>query len=597
MGSASIEKEIMQRSMANKIETSVTFEEGRKALLTLTKEIEKKEVDWNEANTRFQFIDELLTKCLGWPKPRISVENYHDGKFTDYILGHTPSVILEAKKEGKHFELPANISGRLVQSLPSIMAVNEDAAKAIKQVSQYCNARGVEVATICNGIQLIAFLAIRIGQPPLEGNAVVFRDHKHMVGDFARLWQNLSPEGVGERRLHRLLTRGSNIPLPPKPSTYLQRFPIIRYQSDTQATLRAVAELLIEDIPNSEDIEEKFYRECYCETGALSRDSLLSRNILTARYAALFPEGEEKPKLKPASSRKKPLQLTADIMTEAISRRPIVLLGDVGVGKTSFIKQLMLLRASDEFRQSISIYIDLGSKAALATDLKKFVIDEIDRQLQSKYDVDTLSADFVRGVYDLDVKRFRNSIYGKAYEGNPEKYEEHVLKMLAEKVEDKPTHLKMSVEHISKARKRQVILILDNSDQRTAEIQQDSFIISQEFASQWNAVVFISVRPQTFFRSKRAGALSAYPHRVFTIAPPRPEVVIERRLKFALNIADGKVSPEKMRGITLNLQDVALFLKALLKSIEKNSQIREILANITGGNIRALIEFCGENNW
>jgi hypothetical protein len=36
---------------------------------------------------------------------------------------------------------------------------------------------------------------------------------------------------------------------------------------------------------------------------------------------------------------------------------------------------------------------------------------------------------------------------------------------------------------------------------------------------------------------------------------------------------------------------MAVFLKALLNSMEKNREIKEILANITGGNIRAVVEF------
>ena len=163
--------------------------------------------------------------------------------------------------------------------------------------------------------------------------------------------------------------------------------------------------------------------------------------------------------------------------------------------------------------------------------------------------------------------------------------------MLIRHLNEKPTHLRRSIEHISKARKRQVIIILDNSDQRPSDIQQAAFIVAQEFASDWNAMVFISVRPQTFVQSKRAGALSAYPHRVFTIAPPRPELVIEKRLKFALNVTEGKIEHKKMRRISIDLEGLSLFLKALLVSMEQNPEIRGILANITGGNIRAVIEF------
>ena len=178
--------------MIEKFEASVTLEQGRTALRSLAKEIEHKQVDWNEANTRFHFIDELLINCLGWPKSTISVEHFQGGEYTDYMLSDPTSVIWEAKKEGKYFELPANILGRPIQSLPSIMAVSEEAESAIKQVYQYCTNRGVEVAVVCNGRQLIAFLAIRIGQPPLEGNALVFRDHKHMVTDFG------APLRIGE---------------------------------------------------------------------------------------------------------------------------------------------------------------------------------------------------------------------------------------------------------------------------------------------------------------------------------------------------------------------------------------------------------------
>jgi hypothetical protein len=100
-------------------------------------------------------------------------------------------------------------------------------------------------------------------------------------------------------------------------------------------------------------------------------------------------------------------------------------------------------------------------------------------------------------------------------------------------INDKPEHLRRSVEHVARGRKRQIIIIIDNADQRALDVQQAAFIVSQEFSRNWNAVVFITARPQTFFQSKRAGALAAYPHKVFTILPPRPELVIEKRLIFA----------------------------------------------------------------
>ena len=84
-----------------------------------------------------------------------------------------------------------------------------------------------------------------------------------------------------------------------------------------------------------------------------------------------------------------------------------------------------------------------------------------------------------------------------------------------------------------------MILIIDNADQRNLETQQAAFVIAQTFAAQTEAAVFIAVRPRTFHHSRRAGAMSAYPQKVFSISPPRPERVLEKRLEFALRMSSG----------------------------------------------------------
>ena len=137
---------------------------------------------------------------------------------------------------------------------------------------------------------------------------------------------------------------------------------------------------------------------------------------------------------------------------------------------------------------------------------------------------------------------------------------------------------------MAKARKKQVIVALDNADQRDYKTQQEVFIIAQNLARDWHAAVFVTLWPQTFYQSKQTGALIAYPHRVFTIAPPRTDLVVDRRLNFALSMAQGKIHIESLKAIGLRLGNIALFLKALIFSLGKNQELVEFLANITGGN-------------
>lgn len=572
---------------------TVSIDEGLEALRRLRSDLASKPVDWNEADTRFHVIDRLLVECLGWPRDPKSfqLEKHADGDYSDYVLGSPAAAIWEAKRTGVYFDFPADIKDAITQPLKSLFIASPDAESAIRQVQKYCSASGVEVGIVCNGHQIAAFIAVRIGAPWISGQALIFKSLEHLEANFGAFWQCLSPDGIAEKRLISLLTRGSARAIPPKLSARLFRFPHTRYKTELQANLRALSELLLEDVVSTQPMRAQFLRDCYCETGALSRDALLSQEIIQARYAALFSPSEEAPRLEPAAGADEELPLSRQIMTEALARRPIVLLGDVGVGKTSFLEDLMYVRAEREFQTALTIYIDLGSKAALSLDIRKFVLADIERQLQAKYKVDLQEHNFVRGVYDLEIKRFRGSFKAKVYQTNKAKLDERLMSTLEELVNDQPEHLRRSIEHIALARKQQVIIILDNADQRKLEVQQEAFIIAQDFAKNWNALVFIAVRPQTFFQSKRSGALSAYPHKVLTILPPRPELVIEKRLVFALRIAEGRVPSEMLKGVRLNIGNMSEFLRALIYSLDKNRDLKEILANITGGNIRALVEF------
>lgn len=572
----------------------VTIAEGQAALSALIEKVVSKEVLLNEAETRAHIIDKIIKNCLGWPDDMLSfrVEVSHEGKYSDYELGHPKRAIWEAKKEGTTFELPADTESSILCDIKSIISLDEEADKAIRQVKGYCSDRGVEIAVATNGHQLIAFLASRgDGVAPLDGKCLRINSLNHLLKNFPRVWQLLSPEGIAQQHLHRFLRLGEDKALPEKLSRSLPTYPKYRYPSDLQSSLRALSELLLVDLIEQVDVEKRFYEECYCESGALSQHAMISKQMLSARYDALFNTNETSPKVTPMISKKgKKSEVSEHIMTEALALRPVVLLGDVGVGKTSFLKHLMYVRAAEEFRNSIFIYIDLGSKGALSSDLNDFVLSELERQLYEDYEVDIYEEGFIRGVYSRDIQRFGKSIYGSLKDTNPKEYDAEKRKMLARKTEDRDTHLKASIAFMSSLQQKQVVVSLDNADQRNYEIQQEAFIISQNLAKDWKLMVFISVRPQTFYSSKQSGVLTAYPNRVFTISPPRVDQVLQNRLVFALNMAEGTIPVQSLKGIEINLGNISIFIKALLNAIKNNEDIIEFLSNITGGNIRAAID-------
>lgn len=544
----------------------------------------------NEAETRFHFIDEFLVDCLGWPRDQIRVEQYENGEYTDYELGNPRLLIVEAKRDLVYFEIPVRPKSNLCISLSSLMALSAEAKSAIQQVQQYCAARGVRYAAISNGPQLIAFVANRVdGKSPLDGRALILDGFEQLYAQSPLVFQSLSPLGAASHKLLSYLDANGISGIPEKISTRLRNHPSFRYQSASRNNLRMIAELLLEDVARTDDLEKKFYKECYCESGPLAQDALVSKNLLKSRYAALFHPSEEAPSLVPVKARGS--SISSEILAESLSRRPIILIGDVGVGKTSFIKNLILVQAEAEFKNSIYVYLDMGVNSFLNGDLEKYVANEVVSQLHKNYKIDIHSADFVKNVYRDEIRRFEAGIYGQLKAENPALYQEKLLLTLEEKIRSTEQHLRESIKEISKNTRKQIIIIVDNVDQRDLEVQQKAFIIAQSIAQHWGAVVFLSVRPNTFHQSKRSGSLSAYPNKVFYIMPPRPEVVLEKRLVFALNIAEGRLPIESISSVSLNLESIGLFIKALLSSIKKNPSVAEFLSNITGGNVRSMIDF------
>jgi len=366
----------------------------------------------NEATTRLQLIDRLFFDCLGWAKETdIDAEQSQDGEYADYtFLAPRRIMIVEAKREGKYFEIPAG-EERLIVKIQTLCRDNHELESAIKQAMGYCQKRGVPIGIVANGRQVVAFLGNRNdGISPMEGRAMVFPSFAFMSAKSLHLWQALSRAGVEEKRLQNELLGDALAELPPKLATKIHGYPGIKARNIFQTDLQIIAELVIEDITRAPELEKAFLKDCYCESGALSQHSLVSKTILETRYAALFDHSIGGPALTPAKTKK---GVSPDLIANSLSRRPVLLIGDVGVGKTIFINHLIQIAAVETFTHALDFHLDLGFGATLSTSVRDFVLVELARQLEHKHGVDVLERNFVYGVYDLDLKKFAKGIYGE----------------------------------------------------------------------------------------------------------------------------------------------------------------------------------------
>lgn len=567
------------------------FETGQVAMSQLAVEEEQQTRDRNEATTRLHLIDTIVFGALRWRRQDCRTEEPLDNSYTDYSLGSPATqLIVEAKKEGEYFTLP-DTSGHLVVRISTLLRENNALAAAIRQAISYCASRGVRLGAVTNGHQLVAFLGSREdGIAPTHGQAVVFRSLREMEERFVQLWNYLSPEGIARDNLYELL-RSSPRQLPPeKLSHRLYTYPGTKRRNELEIELGNLGELFLQDIVKDKELEDNFLRECYCTSGALSQYALVSREILKSRYAESVGS---KTQQATAVTTKAGIsaELLEAVVRRGVSRRPVILLGDVGVGKTTFIRHLVKVDAKEELENAIVLYLDFGSEPALRRDLESFVSERFAGQLIDTYGIDIHEDQFVRAVYNSELNRFAKSVFRKLRDTDPTRYEHEELRLLTERTGQLESHLRASIEHMMATQGKKTVVFFDNIDQRDVEFQDAVYLIAQSMSETWNVTTFVSLRPDTFNTSRSSGSLAAYQPRVFTISPPRIDNVIVKRLQFAQTVVEspGGISLGA-EGITLDSSLLRDYVQVLIISLKKNAQLCECLDNVSRGNVRSALD-------
>jgi GTPase SAR1 family protein len=542
----------------------------------------------NEATTRLHLIDRLIFDCLGWSRDQVIAEDRLAGQYADYtFVFPRRMLIVEAKREGISFEFPLG-QDRLEYSIPSMFRASASLKSAMEQVGTYCHNRGVPFAAVTNGHQLVVFIAVRgDGQSPYEGTCLVYPSLDFMKSHFVALWNTLSKPAVENQTIREKLMGGARPHLPPKLSARVSGYPGIKARNASQASLQDVSDLILEDLVSAKELEPTFIDDCYCESGALSQHSQISRSILRARYSALFDQQNPGPAIISATDKH---GTSPELLAESLARRPILLIGDVGVGKTTFIRHLLHVESENLNRTAIPLYLDLGRKGTLTPDLKLFILDDMERQLLDRFGFDIQSDTHVRAVYQAELKRFERSIHGKLKDSKPKVYQEKELDYLAGFLKNREEHLRLSLDYLSHKTRRQVIVFLDNTDQRNEGDQEDAFLIAQEISERWPAIVFLPLRPETFHSSRKRGAITGYHTRAFTVAPPRIDRVLQKRLAFGLRICRGDIPVSRLAGITVRVETLATLIECFTYSMDKNPDLIACVDNVAGGNVRLALE-------
>ncbi len=393
------------------------------------------------------------------------------------------------------------------------------------------------------------------------------------------------------RRLAGSLGERQTLPPPPKLSAQIKSYPGQAPSSDLATQLHVLGDFFLFDLVRSKDVEDDFLRECYYPSGALSQYAYVAREVLKSRYPDAM-QSDLQIDLKDVQSKAGLSgELVEDLMVASTARRPILLVGDVGVGKTMFFRHLIRIDAKELTDKAVVLYLDFGREPALS-DLRPFIARRLSEQLLDQYEIDVMDRGFVKGVYNRELERFKKSVWGAyAADGSEELYRRKEAEQLDELIASQESHLRRSIEHIVKGRRQLVVIVFDNVDQRDSDFQEQAFLVAEAFADTWQATMFVALRPNTFHWSRQAGTLQAYQPRAFSVAPPRLDRVVVRRLEYAQKLmAEGGRLPTFPAGVTLKTDALNSYLSILTWSFRRNERLMRMLDNLSGGNVRRALE-------
>ena len=335
------------------------------------------------------------------PEKYCRAEGYADYAFED-ISGL--SLVLEAKKRDTAFLLPKNRFSDKPVGFALLAKECPEADKALRQALGYAASLGARYIAISNGFQWLLTLTFVPNQPVENRSVLVFESLEAIENRFRLFFDCFSPDGVGENRSQDSLLEQRKAPPPSKLSQRIPNYPAPANRNQIANQLSAVLGAVWEEARHDEN-DLQFLQECYVEPEANAGALALANELLGQRLST-----DER-----SFARSIQTSQTTDVLANALSEKPIVVLGNVGNGKTTFLRYLRLIRAKDVLTKYIQIDINFVDRPDVAAEVPSFIYGQIEEQLRTLYNIDVDDDQLVRAALNADLNRFKRTPEAKAF--------------------------------------------------------------------------------------------------------------------------------------------------------------------------------------
>lgn len=546
--------------------------------------------DMNEADTRHKIIDELIHKVFHWPIKLVDCERYIKPGFADYLLlkNDTPVFLIEAKKEDIYFEVPVSYNTQKVYEYIKIKKLQKHSAtkEAIEQARTYCMEMGIEYAAITNGHEWIVFKTFERGKDWADLNAFVIKNLRYFIDEYIHAINHFGYTAISEQNsLKKLLDKSSeqrrNIFYPKdKINAFDEKIHFNQLYNRLDPIMKKFFGTFKENDKFLEHcyIHDREYEAVFDGVREILKDSLTPyfAHFRVTDFVDSSDGGAFGTRI--GSSSKK---MDADV---------VVLFGGKGVGKSTFLKKLLFYTPPAFLAEnSVICYIDLLN----VSEDREAVLNEIWAQMLQQLDVDEI----LKSNRDVLLKKLFNDKFSIALKQDlfgfsPDSADyNRELNQLVKNWKSDVQYCAQRLAEYHHANNKGIIIVIDNTDQFSTEIQDMSFTVAHELSKKLSCLTIISMREERFYKSTIHGTLDAYTSSGFHISSPLPQEVFIKRIEYVLEVINRE--PTQVFNDIITEEEKSNLIKVLnvFKSeFKRESPLNNFLTACAHGDIRLALK-------
>lgn len=554
---------------------------------------------WTEADTRAVLIDPLLD-AFGWRPEMIRREPYDSWNDTrgylDFLLflRGKPFMVVEAKKTARTFNVPAALAKKGHTTLKKLLKTgSDDLSEAIDQCCRYSVHCGAVYACATNGLDYVFFKPYHAGRLQNDARVVVFNGLDAALKRLDEFSALISAAELESGSAEFYLT-GAEAQIPTFAKKLDDEVPYRGYTDYEAEEYNRVLDGVIRD-HLLELVDEQTFQRCYVRV-PWTRSTNDALDALLRNQIALFQDAcqESAPEL--VLPRR-----NGDLQSAG---RTILLHGPIGIGKTSYLRQLrpsFLQRNAELKPGAIWASIDLLDfhDEPFSTESTQRMAARISEELRSRvaccaqdlqFNLDPEEWRHLRDIYNIEARRFQKERYPES-DDTDEEYLRELRKYIWElKNNDPQQHLIRTVFWLTTKQRVPTVIVLDNSDQLGLEFQEFLYQLSIGIRRKTSAVTILCLRTEALLshRIKRhslANVEESYEVQRASLI----DIMVRRCAEMELQLRSTSSRTENPN-LHVALDRLGVLISTLKTCFEQNLEPARLIRTAGNGNLRTTFE-------